>query len=746
MAITAFSLGGLLSIFGDNLDNTIKVSRDASGALLINDGAIAIRGTRPSATNTSIITVASFGGNDTITLDETLGPLPRSVMFGGEGNDILRGGAGADHFFGGAGNDTIDGRGGNDTASLGLGDDIFIWNPGDGSDRVEGGGGRDSLLFNGSSANEQFDVAANGDRVRFTRDVGNIVMDLRGIEQLDLNALGGADTFTVNPLAATELRTINLSLESLVGNNTGDTSLDRLIVNGTNDAETIDVNGTGSNSYSVNGLAAIVNVNGSETTDGLLINSFGGNDTVRSTTLAATAVQFTVDGGADDDTLIGGAGVETFFGGDGNDTVDGNGGNDIAFLGAGNDLFIWDPGDGSDVVEGQAGIDEMRFNGANISEQIDIAANGGRVRFFRNIGSITMDLDDVETVSFNALGGSDAIVVNDLSGTDLTQVFLNLGTDGQADQVTVNGSNAADTIAATTTAGETVVSGLAAQVRITGVDAGQDQFTINGLGGDDQINASGLTANLFQFTVNGGLGNDVFVGSAGNDFFNGGDGTDTGLMGAGDDIFLWNPGDDSDIVEGQGGSDTLRFNGSDVAENFDVSANGDRVRLFRNVANVTMDLNDVETLELNTLGGADTVTINDLSGTDLTQVRLDLGSGDGAGDTVIVNGTAADDTIAGNSSTNQINVFGLAANITIVGAEPSPDRLIVNGLAGDDILEFSNLPAVINLTLSGGDNDDILTGGAGNDVLLGGAGDDVLVGGAGIDVLDGGLGDDVEIQ
>lgn len=129
-----------------------------------------------------------------------------------------------------------------------------------------------------------------------------------------------------------------------------------------------------------------------------------------------------------------------------------------------------------------------------------------------------------------------------------------------------------------------------------------------------------------------------------------------------------------------------------------------------------------------------------------TQVLLNLGAGDGSVDTVIVNGTAAADTIVGNGFGNQINVLGLAANIAIVGAELSLDKLTVNGLAGEDVLEFSGLPAVINLALSGGDDDDVLIGSAGNDTLLGGTGDDVLIGGPGTDILDGGLGDDVENQ
>jgi hypothetical protein len=40
--------------------------------------------------------------------------------------------------------------------------------------------------------------------------------------------------------------------------------------------------------------------------------------------------------------------------------------------------------------------------------------------FFRDIASITMDLDDVESIDFRAFGGADTVTVHDVSGTDLT--------------------------------------------------------------------------------------------------------------------------------------------------------------------------------------------------------------------------------------------------------------------------------------------------------------------------------------
>ena len=95
-------------------------------------------------------------------------------------------------------------------------------------------------------------------------------------------------------------------------------------------------------------------------------------------------------------------------------------------------------------------------------------------------------------------------------------------------------------------------------------------------------------------------------------------------MGGGDDTFVWNPGDDNDTLEGQGGCDTMLFNGANVAENIDISANGDRALFSRNMANVTMDLNDVETIDFNALGGADTIVVNDLGGTDVRTVNVNL--------------------------------------------------------------------------------------------------------------------------
>jgi Ca2+-binding RTX toxin-like protein len=709
---------------------------------------------------TENLVVNMNGGDDTFTAGNGLASLIALTVDGGAGNDTITGGDGNDVLNGGDGNDVIDGGRGNDVAFMGAGDDTFVWNPGDASDTVEGQGGLDTMLFNGSNVGENINLSANGSRLRLTRDVGNIVMDMNSVQQVDVNALGGADTITVGDLTGTGVASVNLDLASPPGSGTGDGQADTVILNGTNSADNIQVAGAGTG-YTVSGLHGLVTVSGSEgTSDQLVVNALGGDDTINASALPAGVVQLTVDAGAGNDQIVGSQGADVLIGGDGNDSVNGGRGNDVAFLGAGDDTFVWNPGDGSDTVEGQAGFDTMLFNGSNANEKIDISANGQRVRFFRDVANVTMDLNDVEGIDFNALGGADTVTVNDLTGTGVSQVNLDLATppgsgtgDGQADSVIVNGTNGADQISVAGSVSGITVSGLAALVHVSGTDPSSDQLTVNALAGDDTIDASHLAANAIVLALNGGAGSDLLIGSPGNDTISGGTGNDVALMGAGDDTFVWNPGDGSDTVEGQAGFDTMLFNGSNVGEKIDISANGSRVRFFRDVANITMDLNGVEGIDFNALGGADTITVNDLTGTDVSQVNLDLASppgsgvGDGQADSVIVNGTNGDDTVIASGDASGVAVIGLAARVNITGAEVANDRLTVNTLGGNDVLDASSLSAdAIPLTVNGGDGDDVLIGGAGNDTLNGDAGDDVLIGGPGLDILDGGTGDNILIQ
>jgi Ca2+-binding RTX toxin-like protein len=693
------------------------------------------------------------GGDDSFSATGNLAALIKVTVDGGTGNDTILGSNGNDTLLGGDGNDFIDGQQGNDTVLLGAGDDVFQWDPGDGNDTVEGQDGNDTMLFNGSAGNEIFDLAANGERLRFTRNIAAIVMDVNDVETVTLNALGGTDTVNVGNLGGTDVRTVNVNLGSTIGGTTGDAQADTVNVNGTNGGDIVDVFGAGS-SVSVIGLPATVNISGSEgANDTLVIRTLGGNDGVTATTLPAGVMKLTIDTGTGNDTILGSQGADTVLAGDGDDYVFGDNGNDTAFLGAGNDVFQWDPGDGNDTIEGEGGTDSLLFFGSSASEDINVIANGGRTLLTRNVANVTMDMKGVEKIELRTLGGTDNVVVGDTSGTDVTAVNIDLrgpngGPDGAVDTVTVNATNGDDVFGVTGDSGGVQVFGLHAVTNMFFTDGG-DRLTLNGQGGNDVINASSLEAGAVTLTINGGLGNDIMLGSEGDDLINGGAGNDTALMGAGNDTFVWNPGDDNDTVEGQDGSDTLLFNGANVAEQITLSANGGRALFTRNVAVVTMDTDSVETIHFNALGGADSILVNDLTGTDVTKVEVDLGAtgggGDGAADTITLNATSGDDVIFVSNNNGVVSVYGLSAEVMIFNIDAN-DRLVINGLGGDDVIEASGLGSGIQLTANGGDGDDVLIGGTGKDTLLGGAGDDVLIGGGGGDILDGGPGDNVVIN
>ena len=746
-----------IEINGGNDADTFTVTANGSRVRL--DGANAAPFTLDIGTSESLV-VKMNGGDDIFAAGNGLAPLISLSVDGGAGNDTITGGDGNDVLAGGEGDDLIVGGRGNDTLAGGAGNDTFVWNPGDASDLIEGQGDLDTMQFNGANVSENFDLAANGRRLRLSRDIGGVIMDVGGVEQVNVVARGGADTVAIHDLSRTDVTGVNLDLAGTPGSGFGDGEADTVLVDGTARADAVQIAGSGSN-YTVAGLSALVKVQGSQgAADQLVVDALGGNDSITAAGLPAATVKLTVDGGAGKDSITGGAGNDMLMGGDGNDVIFGGQGNDLVVGGAGNDTFVWNPGDGSDTVEGQDGRDVLQFNGANVSENLDLAVNGSRLRLSRDVGGVTMNVGGVEQVDITALGGADILTINDLTGAGVTDVNLDLAGapgsdagDGQADTVIVNGTAAADSITVSGSGGKAVVNGLAATVRVAQSDGANDSLHVNGLLGNDAISAAKLHVGVIALTLDGGDGDDTLTGSAGNDTIIGGHGNDQAWLGAGDDSFVWNPGDGSDVVEGQGGVDTLQFNGANVSENIDLAANGSRLRLSRDLGAVTMDVGGVEQLDIVARGGADLITVHDLAGTGVTGMDLDLagtpgsGVGDGQTDTVIVQGGSGNDVITIVGAADQAEVLGLAARLHIAGAESANDRLIVNAESGDDIVDASHLAAgVFQLTSEGGEGNDVLIGSAGDDSLVGGAGDDVLIGGPGQDALDGGPGDNVLIQ
>ena len=287
-------------------------------------------------------------------------------------------------------------------------------------------------------------------------------------------------------------------------------------------------------------------------------------------------------------TLDGGGGTDNLFGSQGDDLVRGGDGDDALFGGLGNDTFVWNPGDDNDILEGQGGTDTLSFNGANLSEVVDVDSNGGRMRLFRSVASVALDIHDVEIVDITLFGGSDFVTLHDLAG----------------------------------------VSSLSA-IRIDGGE------------GSDVLDASQQVGPAVAVDFAGGPGLDTLTGSPNSDVLEGGGDTDAIAGGGGNDRVVWRSGDGDDTVDGGAGADTFVVEGSASSDGLAIAAAPGGFTLTAGAPVVSVDVAGVETLDLTTHAGADTLSTVPLPGT-----AQSLHGGDGIDTLSVTAGSAACDASA----------------------------------------------------------------------------------------------------
>jgi Ca2+-binding RTX toxin-like protein len=214
--------------------------------------------------------------------------------------------------------------------------------------------------------------------------------------------------------------------------------------------------------------------------------------------------------------------------------------------------------------------------------------------------------------------------------------------------------------------------------------------------GDDQFTEQSAVLSDKALTVDGGNGNDtittgdgndVIYAGNGNDTVDAGRGNDTVLLGNGNDFFVWNPGEGSDTVDGgNGAADVMQFNGANVSEKMSLSAEGSHAIFARDVANIRMDLTNMEIFNLRALGGSDNITIDNLEGTSIRHANIDLSRSIAVGNSphvVTVDGTNQADRVDVTARDGQIDVKGLRAETQITGSDTS-DHLQINTLDGND--------------------------------------------------------------
>ena len=288
---------GTLTVKGSNRADAITLRLDKRDELEVdvgNDGSADFSFTRDDV---SAIDINGRNGDDSVRIDDASGAFTDSApttIAGGNGDDSLNGGLGAETFEGDRGNDSVVGGKGDDTANLGDGNDTFRWDPGEGSDVIEGQRGKDTMLFNGAAGNENITMTANGGRLTFFRDIGKVTMDTDGVEIVDFNALDGTDTITVNDLTGTDVTQTNLDLAGALDEGAGDNAVDNVVINGTSDDDTIQIDGSRSG-VDVTGLATAVSITHEESTDLLSVDTRDGKDSVFVNGVAGL-LQLLVDG------------------------------------------------------------------------------------------------------------------------------------------------------------------------------------------------------------------------------------------------------------------------------------------------------------------------------------------------------------------------------------------------------------------------------------------------------------------
>jgi Ca2+-binding RTX toxin-like protein len=139
----AVLIPGRLTIVGNNLANTINVTRNtANTSWTVTGAGASLTLTLASVDTTSVnpfdaalnyMVIDARGGSDSVTVAQNI--LVGTDIYGGEGSDTINGGGGADWIYGLGGNDRLYGRGGNDHLFGGAG-----------SDYVYGGQGSDWLI------------------------------------------------------------------------------------------------------------------------------------------------------------------------------------------------------------------------------------------------------------------------------------------------------------------------------------------------------------------------------------------------------------------------------------------------------------------------------------------------------------------------------------------------------------------------------------------------------------------------
>ena len=507
---------------------------------------------------------------------------------------------------------------------------------------------------------------------------------------------------------------------------------------GSSDDEILVVGSAGNDTILISQVlqGTVINVNGVSSTNDLTsyfgvidVDLQGGNDTATlsgytiptsvmggdgndSINASAMTVPVSLYGGSGDDSIRGGSANDYIEGNDGSDDIYGNAGNDRIYGGADIDTFYWSYGGGNDSIDGGTGQNNINVAGdpanGNVFDLAPLSTLQGVAQInLSNTSAVvqaTILTASIQQISMIGGSGQDTFNIGDLTGTAVTIVNTDFGTDTVADNVSVVGDALNNSIRVTGTS-PALVEGLAWVVKVTNAAMNGnllvDGILVDGGAGNDSIYSSANLLAPVLVTIQGGVGFDDLR-------------TGTGVMGVNPVRVTIHAGA-IDIY-----SDTIQlFQGRNkvIGSPNDVilvsgSASNDTVALSQTLEGTVFNINGI------------LISTNDLSEFEGV-LHVDLLGGN---DSATLGGYNIPTSVLGGDGNDLVNAGGLKASVSISGG--SGNDTLRGSAFGDEISGDSG-----NDDIYAGTGDDTLTGGDGNDDFFWFAGD-------GLDLIDGGTGDD----
>jgi Ca2+-binding RTX toxin-like protein len=705
--------------------------------------------------------IIQFGSGEVANL-HIIGNAEYNIIYGKTGSDWISGDGGNDTLYGGAGNDTLEGGSGIDILYGEAGDDILYV---DGSDAAWGGAGNDVFLavanttsgkVNGGEGADIFKVKAEDYSDYIITDT---LFDAGDIIQLDVNSdavhllsdgieILSSDKSEVDHIGVLYLRDV-----------ARDELWDRM--------QDLTIQFANGETWNV--------------------------DQIKSRLAAGTVFSDVIVGDASDNIIHGLAGNDTLYGLAGNDTLYGDAGDDLLIGGTGNDTFHFGAGMGNDVIDERYDggwhddADIIQFDSSFLQSNISLShSNADLVVSLANSGeklTLAGFLAEDETNKRNiSLSFSNGVVWNiayierglfrkdsglQLSGTATADNDLITGTSaanyiyGDAGNDTIDGKSGNDWI-----------DGGAGNDILTG-GSGSDTFRFGAGSGQDVIkdNAAAIVSDRVRLDFTTGISDlTVEVLASTNELKIG----RHDAAGAITDSVKVNKAL-GNLVDIQGSdlmiesSSLLQMINGQLANSTITLANnetGDRYVIFSAVDLLGNNLSNIEKSRWQITGAtklSGAFGVADLDGNGSAEEGFALiedfwGSGinyvgfvpsNSAGNASFQFTLQRDDGLTFVSSMT-VNVqagslSGTSGNDIIDGAHATDIELVINALAGDDLVRDGECNDVIH----GGDGNDVLTYNwavNGDDVYSGDAGNDTLDAGMGTDTMVGGSGNDLYIE